>query len=63
VDDHSGMNVLSARVVLTEDARTGDILDHPGMCHSDDFDLKHSTLMLDTPEHMLWEAPAEQAQL
>ncbi len=59
----SGMNVVSAHVVMTEDARTGDILDHLGMCLSDDFDVKHSTFQLETPEHVVWEARAEQAQL
>ena len=59
----SGMNVVSAHVVLAEDAKTGDILDHLGMCLSNDFDVKHSTFQLETPEHVLWEARAEQAQL
>ena len=59
----SGMNVVSAHVVLTEDAKTGDILDHLGMCLSQDFDVKHSTFQLETAEHVLWEARAEQAQL
>lgn len=59
----SGMNVVSAHVVLEEDAQTGDILDHLGMCLSDDFDVKHSTFQLETPEHVQWEARAEQAQL
>ena len=59
----SGMNVVSAHVVLEEDAKTGDILDHLGMCLSDDFDVKHSTFQLETPEHVRWEARAEQAQL
>jgi len=59
----SGMNVVSAHVVLAEDARSGDILDHLGMCLSDDFDVRHSTFQLETPEHVLWEARAEQAQL
>lgn len=59
----SGMNVVSAHVVMTEDAKTGDILDHLGMCLSDDFDVKHSTFQLETPEHVLWEARADQAQL
>ena len=40
----------------------GDILDHLGMCLSDDFDVKHSTFQLETPEHVQWEARAEQAQ-
>lgn len=59
----SGMNVVSAHVVLAEDAKSGDILDHLGMCLSDDFDVKHSTFQLETPEHVDWEARAEQAQL
>jgi cobalt-zinc-cadmium efflux system protein len=59
----SGMNVVSAHVVLEEGAKTGDILDHLGMCLSDDFDVKHSTFQLETPEHVQWEARAEQAQL
>jgi cobalt-zinc-cadmium efflux system protein len=59
----SGMNVVSAHVVLAEDAKTGDILDHLGMCLSDDFDVKHSTFQLETPEHVLWEGRAQQAQL
>lgn len=59
----SGMNVVSAHVVMTDDAKTGDILDHLGMCLSDDFDVKHSTFQLETPEHVVWEANAEQAQL
>jgi cobalt-zinc-cadmium efflux system protein len=59
----SGMNVVSAHVVLGEDAKTGDILDHLGTCLSDDFDVRHSTFQLETPEHVQWERRAEQAQL
>jgi cobalt-zinc-cadmium efflux system protein len=59
----SGMNVVSAHVVLDEEAKPGDILDHLGTCLSDDFDVKHSTFQLETPEHVQWEARAEQAQL
>ena len=59
----SGMNVVSAHVVLEEDAETGDILDHLGMCLSDDFDIKHSTFQLETPEHVEWEARGKQAQV
>ena len=59
----SGMNVVSAHVVLRDDAKSGDILDHLGMCLSADFDIQHSTFQLETPEHVLWEARAEQAQL
>ena len=58
----SGMNVVSAHVVLGPDARPGDILDHLGTCLSADFDINHSTFQLETPEHVLWEARAEQAQ-
>ena len=59
----SGMNVLSAHVVLGEDANSGAILDHLATCLSEDFDVKHSTFQLETPEHVLWEQRAEQAQL
>ena len=58
----SGMNVVSAHVVLGPDARPGDILDHLGTCLSADFDINHSTFQLETPEHVLWEARADQAQ-
>ncbi len=58
----SGINVVSAHVVLAEDARPGDILDHLGLCLSDDFDINHSTFQLETPEHVLWEARADQAR-
>jgi len=58
----SGMNVVSAHVVLAEDAKPGDILDHLGTCLADDFDVNHSTFQLETPEHVAWEARAEQAQ-
>jgi cobalt-zinc-cadmium efflux system protein len=58
----SGMNVVSAHVVLGEDAKPGDILDHLATCLSADFDINHSTFQLETPEHVLWEARAEQAQ-
>ena len=59
----SGMNVVSAHVVLEEDAKTGDILDHLGLCLSHDFDIRHSTFQLETAEHVQWEARADQAQL
>ncbi|MBI2776838.1 MAG: cation transporter [Chloroflexi bacterium] len=59
----SGMHVVSAHVVLGEDAKPGDILDHLGSCLADDFDVRHSTFQLETPEHVAWEARAEQAQL
>jgi cobalt-zinc-cadmium efflux system protein len=59
----SGMNVVSAHVVMGEGAKAGDILDHLGMCLSEDFDVKHSTFQLETPQHVQWEKRAEQAQL
>jgi cobalt-zinc-cadmium efflux system protein len=52
----SGMNVVSAHVVLGRAANPGDVLDHLGTCLSDDFDVKHSTFQLETPEHVVWEA-------
>jgi cobalt-zinc-cadmium efflux system protein len=58
----SGMNVVSAHVVLGPEARPGDILDHLGTCLSADFDINHSTFQLETPEHVIWEANADQAQ-
>lgn len=59
----SGLNVVSAHVVLNEEAKPGDILDHLGLCLSKDFDVNHSTFQLETPEHVVWEARAEQAQV
>jgi cobalt-zinc-cadmium efflux system protein len=58
----SGMNVLSAHVVLGEDAKPGDILDHLALCLSADFDINHSTFQLETPEHVVWEAGRAQAR-
>jgi len=52
----SGMNVVSAHVVLGPDAVPGDVLDHLGLCLADDFDIDHSTFQLETPEHVMWEA-------
>jgi cobalt-zinc-cadmium efflux system protein len=54
----SGMNVVSAHVVLRADAQPGDVLDYLGNCLSDDFDVDHSTFQLETPEHVAWEARA-----
>ena len=58
----SGMNVVSAHVVLGADAKPGDVLDHLGLCLADDFDVNHSTFQLETPEHVAWEARAAQPQ-
>jgi cobalt-zinc-cadmium efflux system protein len=54
----SGMNVVSAHVVLGPEALPGDVLDHLGRCLSDDFDIDHSTFQLETAEHVRWEAEA-----
>ncbi|HEX5825470.1 MAG TPA: cation diffusion facilitator family transporter [Candidatus Limnocylindrales bacterium] len=56
----SGMNVVSAHVVLGPEGVPGDVLDHLGRCLSDDFDINHSTFQLETPEHVLWEAETSQ---
>lgn len=58
----SGMNVVSAHVVLGPEASAGDVLDHLGRCLSDDFDVRHSTFQLETPEHVIWEGRAAQPQ-
>ncbi|MFL5715366.1 MAG: cation diffusion facilitator family transporter, partial [Chloroflexota bacterium] len=58
----SGMNVVSAHVVLSPEAKPGDVLDHLGACLSDDFDVNHSTFQLETPEHVVWEARSAQPQ-
>ena len=43
----SGMNVVSAHVVMTEDADSTEILDRLGACLSSDFDIEHSTFQLE----------------
>ena len=52
----SGMNVVSAHVVLTPDAQPGDVLDFLATCLADDYDVNHSTFQLETAEHVAWEA-------
>ena len=56
----SGMNVVSAHVVLGPQGTPGDVLDYLGGCLSDDFDINHSTFQLETPEHVVWEAQTAQ---
>jgi cobalt-zinc-cadmium efflux system protein len=58
----SGMNVVSAHVVLEREADPGALLDHLGECLSGDFDIDHSTFQLETPEHVPWERHAAQTQ-
>jgi cobalt-zinc-cadmium efflux system protein len=58
----SGMNVVSAHVVLEPDADPGNLIDHLSDCLAGDFDIDHSTFQLETPEHVLWEGRAARAQ-
>jgi cobalt-zinc-cadmium efflux system protein len=58
----SGMNVVSAHVVLNDDADPGRLIDHLSDCLAGDFDITHSTFQLETPEHVLWEGRAARAQ-
>jgi len=44
----SGMNVVSAHVVIAEDAEPPRVLDALCSCLSDDFDIEHSTFQLET---------------
>lgn len=58
----SGMNVVSAHVVLDDGADPGHLIDHLSDCLAGDFDIDHSTFQLETPEHVLWEGRAARAQ-
>jgi cobalt-zinc-cadmium efflux system protein len=58
----SGMNVVSAHVVLEPDADPGMLIDHLSDCLAGDFDIDHSTFQLETPEHVLWEGQAKRTQ-
>ena len=44
----SGLNVVSAHVILAEDADAATTLDALCTCLSDDFDIEHSTFQLET---------------
>src|SRR6185503_9008813 len=46
----SGMNVLSAHVVLAHDADPGTALSALSTCLADDFDIDHSTFQLETED-------------
>ena len=59
----SGINVVSAHVVLGPDGDPGVLLDHLGDCLSGDFDIDHSTFQLESPEHVLWEGRAKRVRL
>jgi cobalt-zinc-cadmium efflux system protein len=58
----SGMNVVSAHVVVSEGADPGRLIDHLSDCLAGDFDIDHSTFQLETPEHVLWEGRAMRSQ-
>jgi cobalt-zinc-cadmium efflux system protein len=47
----SGVNVLSAHVVVTGEAASGRVLDQLGGCLADHFDIEHSTFQLEPPGH------------
>ncbi len=47
----SGMNVVSAHVVLAEGATAPAVLDHLCECLGGHFDIEHSTFQLELPEH------------
>ncbi len=54
----SGMNVVSAHVVLDEGADPPEVLDELCRCLSGDFDIEHSTFQLETHDRLrLEEAP------
>ena len=46
----SGMDVVSAHVVMTDGADAGAILDRLGRCLSGDFDIEHSTFQLESED-------------
>jgi cobalt-zinc-cadmium efflux system protein len=52
----SGVNVVSAHVVLDAGAEPAAVLDHLCECLSDDFDIEHSTFQLETDDRRRLEA-------
>ena len=46
----SGLNVVSAHVVVDDDARLAVVLDHLCRCLSTNFDVEHSTFQLETAD-------------
>lgn len=54
----SGMNVLSAHVILAEGADAAAALDALCACLSDDFDIEHSTFQLETADRRRFEERA-----
>jgi len=47
----SGVNVLSAHVVVSGDRLGGPVLDQLGGCLADHFDIEHSTFQIEPPGH------------
>ena len=47
----SGVNVLSAHVVVTDEGLGGLVLDQLGGCLADHFDIEHSTFQIEPPGH------------
>jgi cobalt-zinc-cadmium efflux system protein len=47
----SGVNVLSAHVVISAEERGGLVLDQLGGCLADHFDIEHSTFQIEPPGH------------
>jgi cobalt-zinc-cadmium efflux system protein len=47
----SGVNVLSAHVVVDGDTRSGPVLDQLGGCLAHHFDIEHSTFQIEPPGH------------
>ena len=58
----SGMNVVSAHVVVDDRADPGKLIDHLSDCLAGDFDIDHSTFQLETREHVLWEGRAHRTE-
>ena len=54
----SGMNVISAHVVVTADADGSRVLRDLARCLSEDFDIAHSTFQLEGPDHRAIEVSA-----
>jgi cobalt-zinc-cadmium efflux system protein len=53
----SGMNVLSAHVVVSDEAVHGQVLDQLCECLAGHFDMEHSTFQLELPSHRSHERP------
>jgi cobalt-zinc-cadmium efflux system protein len=47
----SGVNVLSAHVVVSAEGLGGRVLDQLGGCLADHFDIEHSTFQIEPPGH------------